>query len=528
MVAEQNLVYDQQNFTHDIDSRSPPPNMMLQDTKYFPGHPALPNHMGPGGPFNPSFGGGNNKRDIFSQRKQREFIPENKKDDSYWDRRRRNNEAAKRSREKRRLNDMLLETRVIELSKDNHILQAQLNAIFEKYGIKGENMITMDVVMSTMPSNDQVLNFTKKRLGPLPDLPRELSPNRLSFQSLGLPISINNNNNGSANNNNNNSTNNNNNTGGSSGSSVGGRSCSPERSLSPAHSGYRSPSPAPHYTGQPSMGQAYSNLSQYSEELYRHQHQVQQYDHRQGIIEGIESEQQTDLEQEDDRSSDKDSGLALNLSTDRSSDGGHSQADESGRSSVSGTPPVTSTSSGLMDSNSSGDESGYPRSPNSGSCSGVDTGRLDREASGGPGSMLPHKLRFKSAVSEKEAVSSLLSLHQMALIKREPVEHINHWMENAGNGLSHAGLLASLLPHAMTPSMPRMEQVRAQQEREEEEPVRKRTKVGSGLGGSLVGVPDNLKDEVARLTSEVATLKNILVNRMRDETDGDVEEEDLQ
>jgi hypothetical protein len=33
---------------------------------------------------------------IFSSRKQREFIPDNKKDDSYWDRRRRNNEAAKR------------------------------------------------------------------------------------------------------------------------------------------------------------------------------------------------------------------------------------------------------------------------------------------------------------------------------------------------------------------------------------------------------------------------------------------------
>merc|ERR1740131_711529 len=161
--------------------------MMLQESKYFPGHPAhLPDLL-------PEFGG--NKRDSNNQRKQREFIPENKKDDSYWDRRRRNNEAAKRSREKRRLNDMLLETRVIELSKDNHVLKAQLNAIFEKYGIKGENMISMDQVMATMPSNDQVLNFTKKRLGPLPDtLSRESSPSRLTFQSLSLPITMNNNN----------------------------------------------------------------------------------------------------------------------------------------------------------------------------------------------------------------------------------------------------------------------------------------------------------------------------------------------
>ena len=39
---------------------------------------------------------------------------------------------------------MLLETRVIELAKDNHILKCQLNAVFEKYGIKGENLVTME------------------------------------------------------------------------------------------------------------------------------------------------------------------------------------------------------------------------------------------------------------------------------------------------------------------------------------------------------------------------------------------------
>lgn len=57
---------------------------------------------------------------------------------------------------------MLLETRVIELAKDNHILKCQLNAVFEKYGIKGENLVSMEQVMSTMPSNDQILSVTKK------------------------------------------------------------------------------------------------------------------------------------------------------------------------------------------------------------------------------------------------------------------------------------------------------------------------------------------------------------------------------
>lgn len=88
------------------------------------------------------------RKELFTQRKQREFIPDNKKDDNYWDRRRRNNEAAKRSREKRRFNDMVLEQRVVELTKENHVLKAQLEAIKEEYGISGENVICVEKVGS--------------------------------------------------------------------------------------------------------------------------------------------------------------------------------------------------------------------------------------------------------------------------------------------------------------------------------------------------------------------------------------------
>lgn len=151
--------------------------------------------------------------------------------------------------------------------------------------------------------------------------------------------------------------------------------------------------------------------------------------------------------------------------------------------------------------------SGYPRSPNS---SGSHQGEVQGEAQG----HLPHKLRFKSALSEKEAVTSLLSLHQMAMIKREPADHINNWMENAGSGLSHAGLLAGLggllPPNHFTRLMERPEE----REEVEEEPSRKRPKVPTPPAGPF---PHKLSDEVARLTSEVATLKNILVNRMKDE-----------
>lgn len=408
---------------------------MLSENKFFPGHPGL----GQQGPYSPTFG----RKDIFSQRKQREFIPENKKDDSYWDRRRRNNEAAKRSREKRRLNDMLLETRVLELTKDNHILQAQLTAIYEKYGIKGENMISMDQVLSTLPSNDQVLNFTKKRLGQCPGLAPS-SPSPISFQSLSLPLSMNNN---SMSSNNNNSSDNNNH---------GMRSCSPDIH-SPERS-YRSPSP--HYSPAPvPIPHTYTDIRSYAETglMYRRPISHARY--------------------EDEHNDDKDSGLALNLSTDRSG--------SDGRSSGSGSPPVTSSNIGEREGSSSGDESGYPRSPNSGETS------------------LPHKLRFKSLVTEKDAVSSLLSLHQIAMIKREPADHINHWMEKMENGsLPNPNFFASLLPH------------RPEQEIEElREPVMKRARQ----------VPENLTDEVARLTSEVATLKNILVNRMKDESSEDTD-----
>lgn len=124
------------------------------------------------------------KKELFSQRKQREFIPDAKKDDSYWDRRRRNNEAAKRSREKRRFNDMVLEQRVIELTKENHVLKAQLEAIKDKYNICGENLVSVDQIMATLPTSEQVLSITKRT-----KLSHGTSPQRhLSYPDSPSPV----------------------------------------------------------------------------------------------------------------------------------------------------------------------------------------------------------------------------------------------------------------------------------------------------------------------------------------------------
>lgn len=113
------------------DSRSPGPESPGPEDGYPPGFD-LTSHL--------------QRKEFFAQRKQREFIPDNKKDESYWDRRRRNNEAAKRSREKRRFNDMILEQRVVELSKENHVLKAQLTAIKDKFGISGEAVVCVEQV----------------------------------------------------------------------------------------------------------------------------------------------------------------------------------------------------------------------------------------------------------------------------------------------------------------------------------------------------------------------------------------------
>lgn len=70
-----------------------------------------------------------------SARRKREFTPADKKDDGYWDKRKKNNEAAKRSREKRRVNDLALESRVLALLEENARLKAELLALKFRFGL---------------------------------------------------------------------------------------------------------------------------------------------------------------------------------------------------------------------------------------------------------------------------------------------------------------------------------------------------------------------------------------------------------
>ncbi|XP_041839616.1 nuclear factor interleukin-3-regulated protein-like [Melanotaenia boesemani] len=67
--------------------------------------------------------------------RKREFICSEKKDEGYWDKRRKNNEAAKRSREKRRANDIVLESQALGLLEENACLRAELLALKFCFGL---------------------------------------------------------------------------------------------------------------------------------------------------------------------------------------------------------------------------------------------------------------------------------------------------------------------------------------------------------------------------------------------------------
>ncbi|XP_041475247.1 uncharacterized protein LOC121423816 [Lytechinus variegatus] len=59
-------------------------------------------------------------------RRQRDFVPESTKDEKYWVKRIKNNLSAKRSREKRRMADILMESKVSKLAQENEDLRSEL------------------------------------------------------------------------------------------------------------------------------------------------------------------------------------------------------------------------------------------------------------------------------------------------------------------------------------------------------------------------------------------------------------------
>ncbi|XP_044055390.1 uncharacterized protein si:dkey-172o19.2 [Siniperca chuatsi] len=87
-------------------------------------------------------------------RRKREMIPAYKKDAAYWDKRNKNNEAAKRSREKRRLKDVMLEGQLLALNDENAQLRAQVLSLQYHSSLSAEKSkaaSTTSVEASTLP-----------------------------------------------------------------------------------------------------------------------------------------------------------------------------------------------------------------------------------------------------------------------------------------------------------------------------------------------------------------------------------------
>lgn len=94
-------------------------------------------------------------------RRKREFIPEEKKDALYWEKRRKNNEAAKRSREKRRINDYVLESHLMALKEENTKLSAELLAIKLHFGL-------VHPAAYTAPQSNQLQHHIHSSSQPIP------------------------------------------------------------------------------------------------------------------------------------------------------------------------------------------------------------------------------------------------------------------------------------------------------------------------------------------------------------------------
>ncbi|XP_076875755.1 nuclear factor interleukin-3-regulated protein [Brachyhypopomus gauderio] len=120
-----------------------------------------------------------------SCRRKREFIPEEKKDNLYWERRRKNNEAAKRSREKRRLNDMVLETKLMALGEENASLKAELLSLKLKFGLVSSATYAQEVQKISTSTTALYRDFVSSS-NTEDSYPRELEPSRLSGSCISV------------------------------------------------------------------------------------------------------------------------------------------------------------------------------------------------------------------------------------------------------------------------------------------------------------------------------------------------------
>ncbi|KAK9967930.1 hypothetical protein ABG768_002292 [Culter alburnus] len=118
-------------------------------------------------------------------RRKREFIPDEKKDNLYWERRRKNNEAAKRSREKRRLNDMVLENKLMALGEENASLKAELLSLKLRFGLVSSAAYAQEVQKISSSTAALYQDFIPPSASK-GSYPSELEPARLTSSCISV------------------------------------------------------------------------------------------------------------------------------------------------------------------------------------------------------------------------------------------------------------------------------------------------------------------------------------------------------
>lgn len=118
-------------------------------------------------------------------RRKREFIPDEKKDNLYWERRRKNNEAAKRSREKRRINDMVLESKLMALGEENASLKAELLSLKLKFGLVSSAAYAQEVQKISTSTSALYQDFVSPGSAKS-SYARELEPSRLGSSCISV------------------------------------------------------------------------------------------------------------------------------------------------------------------------------------------------------------------------------------------------------------------------------------------------------------------------------------------------------
>jgi len=120
-----------------------------------------------------------------SSRKQYNYIPDKTKDSIYWSQRSRNNLSAKQSRVKRRVNDLVLETKLTQLTNENEILRAKIDMLTRKFGQKNEQLKSIE-----QPTILNILDQSSTEINHLDNNSSVTTTEQLSLKKSSIPIKL--------------------------------------------------------------------------------------------------------------------------------------------------------------------------------------------------------------------------------------------------------------------------------------------------------------------------------------------------